>query len=293
MAGAVIHSPCVNMSEHLTTLYGNDIYIGFIHIQNLDEKIAKEITIERARNGIYKSLEDFINRVPVGIEAAEILIFVGAFAFTGKPKNELILVARMMLANYKPEDKSPMLIQEPVKEYQLPKLTRSPFEDAFDEIELLGFPASCTPFDLLQTKYRGNVKTSDLVNLDKQTVKMLGYLICRKHVPTKQGLMNFGTWIDPDGNYFDTTHFANCLKAYPFHGGGCYLLQGRVDVDFGFPSLVIEKMAKLPFIADPRYEDDKEKKFKIHQTIQEDVSTTHRAPYPSENEIGLPRHKMS
>ncbi len=131
-----------------------------------------------------------------------------------------------------------------------------------------------------------------LVNLPGQIVRIVGYLISRKHVPTKQGLMNFGTWIDPDGSYFDTTHFAKCLKEYPFLGGGCYLLQGRVDVDFGFPSLVIEKMAKLKFIPDPRYEDDKEKRYKIHEHIKEDISTTHRAPYPSEHEIGLPRHKM-
>jgi DNA polymerase-3 subunit alpha/error-prone DNA polymerase len=40
-----------------------------------------------------------------------------------------------------------LLLQESVKEYQLPKLERSRFEDAFDEIELLGFPISFTTFD--------------------------------------------------------------------------------------------------------------------------------------------------
>ncbi len=34
------------------------------------------------------------------------------------------------------------LLQEPVKEYRLPELPRSPFEDAFDELELLSFPVS-------------------------------------------------------------------------------------------------------------------------------------------------------
>lgn len=292
MAGAVLHSPCVNNSEYLTTVYGNDIYIGFIHLHNLEERIGKEIPVERVRNGPYLSLEDFVNRVPVGIETLETLVFVGAFAFTGKPKNELILQARMLLANFKPDDRGALLLQEPMKEFTLPQLIRSPFEDAFDEIELLGFPVSVTPFNLLRTNYRGSITAKDLVNMHGKTVKMIGYLICIKHVPTKQGMMNFGTWFDQEGNYYDTTHFAACLKAYPFAGGGVYLIQGRVDVDFSFPSIVVEKMAKLPFIPDPRYEHDADRQFRIHSQIKADVSTTHRAPYPSEQEIGLPRHKM-
>jgi len=104
--------------------------------------------------------------------------------------------------------------------------------------------------------------------------------------------MNFGTWIDIEGTYFDSTHFPKCLKAYPFTGGGCYLLQGTVDVDYSFPSVVIEKMARLPFQADPRYQDDEKKKFDQRKSFKEDYSGTQRKPYPSAQAIGLPRHKM-
>ena len=292
MSGAKIQNPCVNKSEYLTTLEGDKVYVGFGLLEKLEERMGKQIPEERARNGKFSSLEDFVQRIPIGIEMMQILIFADAFRFTGKTKNELVLEARMLLGNFKPEDRDGLLIREPAKEYHLPKLARSRFEDVFDEIELLGFPVSCSPFDLLKTNYRGDTKTKELVHCDKKIVRMVGYLICRKHVPTKKGLMNFGTWIDPDGEYFDTTHFADCLSQFPFRGGGCYLLQGKVDVDFGFPSIVIEKMAKLPFVADPRYEDDEDKRYRVHQHIKEDVSTTHRAPYPGENEIGLPRHRM-
>lgn len=293
MAGATICNPCVNKSEQLTILYGKDIFLGLGLLKSLEANIASHIPEERKANGDYQSLEDFINRVPIGIETLQILIFVGAFRFTGKSKNELILTARMLLANFKPENRNGFLIQEPTKEYSLPLLIRSHYEDAFDEIELLDFPVSFTPFELLKTEYRGDVKTKDLIKNDKKTVKMVGYLISRKHVPTTKGLMNFGTWIDSEGDYFDTTHFADCLSKYPFQGGGCYLLLGKVDVDFGFPTIVIEKMAKLPFIADPRYEDDKDRSYKVHQQMREDVSSTNRAPYPSEGQVGLPRHKMN
>ena len=123
---------------------------------------------------------------------------------------------------------------------------------------------------------------------------MLAYLISRKHVPTKRGEMYFGTWIDANGEFFDTAHFADCLKKYPFHGGGCYLLLGTVEVDYHFPTNTIHKMAKMPFMADPRYGSSEARtyQYKAHQNIKEDISMTHRAPYPQEQEIGLPRYKM-
>ena len=186
-----------------------------------------------------------------------------------------------------------MLLEEPIKEYKLPVVKRAAFEDAFDEIELLSFPVSCSPFDLLKTTYRGDVKAKNLIQNHKKTVKMLAYLISRKHVPTHRGEMFFGTWIDNEGDYFDTAHFADSLKQYPFQGGGCYLLFGKVEVDFHFPTVTILKMAKMPFIPDPRYAHTNQKQYAVHEQIREDVSYTQRAPYPQEHEIGLPRHKMS
>ena len=237
-------------------------------------------------------MEDFVKRIPIGIETLQILIFTGAFRFTGKQKNELLIEARLLMINFKPEYRLPSFFETPKKAYELPQLKRNPFEDAFDEIEILGFPVSCSPFDLLQTKYRGSVMAKDLIKFHKKQVKMLAYLISRKHVPTKKGTMFFGTWIDVEGNYFDTAHFPDNLKQYPFQGGGCYLLLGIVEVDFHFPTITILKMAKMPFIPDPRYSEDKEKEFEIHRKINEDVSMTWRKPYPQEHEIGLPREKM-
>ncbi|MFM2213070.1 MAG: hypothetical protein RL427_333 [Bacteroidota bacterium] len=292
MAGAKIHNPCVNKSDYQTKVYGKNIYLGFQHLKSLEFKTAELLVKEREEQGLYSSLEDFINRVPIGIESLQLLLFIGAFRFTGKPKNELLIIARLILINFKPENRSLLLLREPVKDYKLPDLERSPFEDAFDEIELLDFPVSVTPFNLLQTRYRGDVMAKDLTKHHKKTVRMLAYLISRKHVPTKRGAMYFGTWIDAEGEFFDTAHFADCLQQYPFKGGGCYLLLGQVEVDYHFPTITISKMEKMPFIPDPRYSATDEKRFQTQQQMREDVSMTHRAPYPQEHEIGLPRNKM-
>lgn len=292
MSGATIQNPCVNKSEFRTTVYGTEVYLGLMHIEKLESKIAHLIPEERETGGDYLSLENFVKRIPIGIETLQILIFIGAFRFTGKQKNELLIEARFLLSGSKPNFKHLTLLEEPQKNYTLPKVQRHPLEDAFDEIEILGFPVSVSPFDLLQTKYKGSVMAKDLAKYHKKQVKMLAYLISRKHVPTKRGTMYFGTWIDTEGEYFDTAHFPDNLSQYPFQGGGCYLLLGTVEVDFHFPTITILKMAKMPFIPDPRYSLHKEKAYEAYNNIREDVSMTFRNPYPQEHEIGLPRMKM-
>jgi error-prone DNA polymerase len=293
MSGARIHNPCINKSEVQTSVSGRNIYLGFQHLKSLESKTAELIVSERDENGPYHSLEDFIRRVPIGIEALQTLIFIDAFRFTGKQKNELLIIARLILINFKPENRTLLLIQEPVKEFKLPVMERSPFEDAFDEIELLDFPVSVTPFNLLQTSFRGDVMAKDLTSHHKKTVRMLAYLISRKHVPTKRGDMFFGTWIDAQGEFFDTAHFADSLSRYPFQGGGCYLLLGQVEVDYHFPTVTISKMAKMPFVADPRYAATDERRFHTQQNIREDISMTDRDPYPQEHEYNMPRYKMA
>ena len=128
---------------------------------------------------------------------------------------------------------------------------------------------------------------------------MLAYLISRKHVPIKmkndpgkKDDMYFGTWIDAEGQYFDTAHFPDSLEKFPFQGGGCYLLLGNVEVDYHFPTVTITRMAKMPLIADPRYSMDEDKSKEMERSLREDVSMTFRQPYPQEHEIGLPRIKM-
>lgn len=291
MAGATIHNPCVNKSEFTATLYGTEVYLGFMHLQGLPVKLAEAILKERSLKGAFLSLEDFCNRVTIGLESLKLLIFIGAFRSTGKTKNQLLILASMLFHSVAKNDQT-LLLTEAVKEYHLPQLERALFEDAFDEIELLGFPTSFTPFELLQTTFRGDVMANDLAKHHKKQVRMLAYLISRKQVPTVRGTMYFGTWIDAEGTYFDTAHFPDNLQHFPFQGGGCYLLLGIVEVDYHFPTITILKMSKMPFVADPRYSDSKDHQFRTQASLKEDVSSTQRQPYPREHEIGLPRLKM-
>jgi DNA polymerase-3 subunit alpha/error-prone DNA polymerase len=292
MSGATIHNPCINRSLYETSVSGKDVYLGFMQVKSLNYDFVQNIIKERELNGDFQSIEDFINRVPTGLESIQTLIFLGAFRTTNKPKSHLIVEARMLLINHKSEHNSPKLIQEPTKEFKFPVIERSVLEDAYDELEILNFPVSSSPFDLLQTKYRSSVVAANLNEFIKKEVKLIAYLISIKQVPTKVGMMFFGTWIDINGDYFDTTHFPKSLIQYPFNGGGCYLLFGIVEVDYHFPTITISKMAKMPFKPDPRYENAKTHQFKATEQLRGDISTTERAPYPQEHEINLPRVRM-
>ncbi len=148
----------------------------------------------------------------------------------------------------------PMLFREKPKEFRLPQLEQTPLEDAYDEIELLGFPISLSSFDMLETGFRGETGASELISHVGKKIRMLGNLVTIKYVHTVKGeWMHFGCFLDIHGEFFDTVNFPNSLKTYPFRGYGVYLILGVVTEEFGFPSITVEKMAKLPFRKDPSY----------------------------------------
>jgi DNA polymerase-3 subunit alpha len=42
-SGSTISLPCVNKSVYKTCIYGTEVYIGFVHIANLEQKVAEMI----------------------------------------------------------------------------------------------------------------------------------------------------------------------------------------------------------------------------------------------------------
>ena len=250
--GGNVLLPCVNHSEYKTCIRKKDIWIGFIHISKLEKKTGKKIVEEREQNGEYTGLEDFIRRVDPGMEQLILLIRTGAFRFTDKLKQQLLWEAHLLQKTNKPLPKGIRLFDGTRKQFKLPELTHDPLEDAYDEIELLDFPVTMTYFDMLQTAFRGEAPVRDFDNLTGKKIRVVGLLVTIKYVKTVKGeLMHFATFLDPSGEMFDTTHFPPTLKKYPFRGHGVYLILGKVAQEFGYASIEVEKMAKLPFRPDP------------------------------------------
>ena len=251
--GGKIHLPCVNRSTLKTRVTGREVFMGFIHIKGLERQTMENIVSEQKRRGDFTGLDDFIRRVNPGMEQLSLLIRAGALRFTNKNKPQLLWEAHLYTKKEKKQPEMPRLFSPEEKKFRLPPLKTNPLEDAYDEMELLGFPVSMSPFDMLQTGFRGEIRVSGMAEKTGKTVRMLGLLVTIKYVRTQRNeMMHFATFADEEGELFDTVHFPAVLKKYPFRGKGIYLLLGKVVSEFGYTSLEVEKMAKMPLQPDPR-----------------------------------------
>ena len=254
MWGGQIEPPCVNNSQYLTSLKGKTIYLGFVHLKELESNTARQLIGERTRNGLFGSFADFLQRVPLKKEQLNLLIRINAFRFTGSPRHSLLWEKNnYQLSRTKAPASLPLFAKIAEKESHLPALDIHELEDAFEQIELLGFPL-ISPFRLLESPPEAEARAQSLIQLVGKSIRITGYFVTRKVLRTKQGkLMSFGTWLDEDGSFFDTTHFPPSLEKFPYTGPGCYLIAGKVVEEFGFPSIEVSSMQRLATVADARF----------------------------------------
>jgi len=249
MKGANIHSPCINKSDALTTINGKDIYIGLGVIAELERQVIHKILQERDANGCFKDLSDFVNRVPLSIEQMRLLIRANVFLFTGKHKSDLLWQVHTIINPHKSNPNNGMrdLFPKKVKNWKLPKFTYADIDQAYDELELLGFPL-CSPFALLKTPLNtlSTLTAQQLKHHINKQVTIVGYFVNSKRTSTAKGeRMYFGTFLDHLGHWIDTVHFPNAAKSYPFIGPGCYLIKGKVTEEYDFISLEVDYMKRL------------------------------------------------
>lgn len=254
-SGATIELPCVNNSVVGASINSSTIYLGFDCFLNLESKVAQCIVEERKQNGNYFSLKNFILRTRIGLEQTVLLIRSGAFRFLHVGKKELLWEAHLLMSG---QQKIVLKTQTPLfstssRKPILPKLETSLLEDLYDEIDLLGFPVSESVFYLAKSDYRGDVFAKDFLQKEGQVVRVVGDFVCDKNVHTKNHqLMKFGNFFDVNGDFIDTVHFPPILAQYPLQGNGVYLIEGKIVLDFGVPTIEVYRCARMPLKPDPR-----------------------------------------
>ena len=258
--GGIVEAPCVQRGDYPTVIRGTTIYLGFVLLHGLDETVGVTIGRERQEGGPFSNLTDFIDRVPIGIEQLSLLIRIGAFRFTGVAKQTLLWEAHHMLKGHKQSAvpaASLSLFKGTVSshDYKVPLLEQSALEQAFDEIELLGFPLA-DPFLLADEPMNQGTTAIEFPEKLGHFVIAYGYLVTVKDTKTQKGdRMNFATFVDQNGDFLDSVHFPNIAAQFPFRGKGLYKVQGRIVEEFGFYSIEASALYKLAVIPDPRYED--------------------------------------
>jgi len=258
--GGKIELPCINNSEVLTSLKDNaKIYIGLIHIKGLEKDTIKKIITERNNNGTFKSFEDFYNRTYITHEQLVLLIRSGAFRIFEKSRKKLLWKAFLLKNNKNNSSQQhPLFVSKTTTtlSLQLPELKENKLEDAYDEIELIGFPVTLNWFDMIEKFPDNCITVSSLINNKNKIVSIIGNLVHIKNVYTvNKEWMHFACFTDKENQFFDTIHFPTVLKKYPFKGKGLYHITGKVIIEYGVPQIEVKKMDKLPLKKDPRYED--------------------------------------
>ena len=242
--GATLHAPCVNNSYHLTSINNDNINMGFIHVQGLEDQLIDKIVSDKNKHGEYLHLQDFIERINPGIEQLNILIRTGAFRFTGKNKKELLWEANFLQKKSQHHTPKGLFIEKPV-EFVLPALQQHPLDDAIDEIEILGFPL-CNVFELVNDDPSSYLLARDLKKSLGKEVTVLGYLITTKPVRTvKNETMYFHTFIDAEGDWLDCVFFPGVATYYPVSGKGFYSMKGKVIEEFGVYTVDVQFCKKV------------------------------------------------
>lgn len=245
MHGAEIIAPHINKSNYLTCIEGIKIYLGFIHVAEMEQNTAENILLERNKNGTFINLTDFMKRVAISLDQLRLLIRVGAFEFTGRTKKQLLWDIHSIMGDDKKTHTEKELFEPEYKTYEMPELYHNERDDALDEMQLLGFPL-CSPFSFIKNMPNTTMKAKDLAQHIGKNISIVGYLVTVKYTRTKhKDEMLFGTFIDTEGRFFDTTHFPKIAKEFPLRGKGCYLIHGRVASEFNFCSIDVARLEKL------------------------------------------------
>jgi DNA-directed DNA polymerase III PolC len=248
-AGARVHRPCVNQSDHYTNLRGEDAWVGFIHVKGLELATIEGLVADRDRRGPYNTLAEFIERTAIGPEQLELLIRVGALRFTGRSKKQLLWEGDFLQKKMRTHGVACGAVCEPLfreapLNLTLPLLPDHPLDNSFDDIELLGFPVD-DPFTLIDDDPARYVAAKDIGSHLGQLVTVLGYHVTHKPVRTvKDELMSFGTFIDAAKDWIDTVHFPAIHARYPARAG-FYRITGTVLEEFGVYSIEVTQIERV------------------------------------------------
>ncbi len=255
LQGGKIEAPCINNSDHGNCILSDTVYLGLGMLKSLEFRTSHKILNERGLYGVFENFDDFVDRISIGIEQLIILIRIDAFRFTGIDKHQLLWEAHLKLDSNKTKSLQPVLFKQNKVTYDIPKLTTELVIDAYDQIELIGFPL-CSRFDLINCNLPSNILASDLKDYINKQVTICGKLVTAKGTPTKdKRLMHFGTFIDVAGGYFDTVHFPKIAETYDISSVGVYFIKGKVVDDLGCLAIIVDYIEYLSMIPDPRFLD--------------------------------------
>ncbi|MDA8695757.1 PHP domain-containing protein [Flavobacteriales bacterium] len=293
LLGGSIAAPCVNTGGYAAGYNPETrtITLGFNLVKGVEGAAAAAIERERNANGPYRNLEGFVRRTGTTLEQLLTIIRIGGLRWTGRSKQQLQWEAHFLLGHLPKRTSTADLFMDngstesQASLHHLPQLSGGSEEDAYDEIELLGFPLS-SPFGLLTSNAKNQahagIPARALPEFIGSRVTISGYLVTVKETSTVKGdRMLFGCFVDREGQWLDTVHFPKAASAFPFRGRGVYLLNGTAKEEFGCIHVEVSFMEKLDLMPDPRYDESTPSKQRPSGSRHRKVPQARRLPNAS------------
>ena len=240
--GLEILAPCVNESRLRHHGCGRELRLGLMQVKGLSTETAERIVAGRP----YRTLREFIERVPAARDEVESLIRVGAFGCLGRTRPELLWELKLSQAG----DASGKLAGRlpRIADYDLPR--RIALEMDTLDLAVSGHPLTMfeEPLSRLAHK-REFVRSVDLGGCVGREVEIVGWEVAWKSARTQGAMeeMIFVTFSDQWGR-FEATFFPAAYRRAArvlFRGPGPFLIRGKVECELGVESLVAESVVHL------------------------------------------------
>ena len=262
--GIAVLPPDINASDWNYLGQDQTIRVGLKQLQGMHRETLERILDERRRNGVFRSPEDFLQRVKLGSGEAGILVKSGTLDNLAGPLNRPQLLwfletrrpghtlaqchAQRTLATARQR------VQRPVP--PLPDWDRQ--NKWTQEMETLGFVLSVHPLTLFQGSLKSFphpiVPASQLAQHIGHRVWVAGWPITRKEVLTREGEpMEFVSFEDQSAIY-EAVFFPEAFRRFcrQMDMEHPYCLYGRVECEFDALSLTVRELRRLPVEA-PRH----------------------------------------
>lgn len=248
--GLSIKLPCVNSSEVHYTGQGKTLQMGLMQIASVKRSTKVSIVNERKQNGPYSSLWDLLTRVRISKRDAEILILSGACNGFCCKQSELLTELSLRYSSVQNQANSDASTLFPMTNspIQLPKLDDySVQQKCLYELEHLGVMVSRHPLDILP-EFAKSIRAKDLVRHAYKPIRIVGGCIAGKTIRSQknQKQMKFMSMEDLSGT-FEVTLFPSTYAKYASatYSYGPYIIEGRVDMQFGVPNVTANKIIPL------------------------------------------------
>lgn len=245
--GLIVLPPDVNASAWHYTGRHRELRMGLMHLKAVRREAIDKLIETRERDGPFRSFADLLNRVPLDMAQARLLIKAGCCDSLAGELTRPALLWRLLARGAK-DQTTALLASTPLGPLPVPD-EYSREQKIQDEIELFGFPLSCHAIELHAAALsRLSILPASLLEQSiGKRVQLVGCLITEKAAQTKHDEpMEFATFEDLTALYdvtiFPAVYRRVCHLLFP---GSVYLLEGLVEEAFGTVTVTLEQLVSL------------------------------------------------